>query len=106
MTRRARRSFVLDGEIVALIKGAPARFQELQGRMHVKESAVIEQHSSSAPAALILFDILMDGDDVLVRAPWTVRCEALVKRIGKLVGDRIRITECFPGRGDTLRQQA
>src|SRR6266540_2869246 len=58
---RARRSFVLDGEIVAVVDGKPARFQELQGRMHVTESSVIERHSSSAPAALILFDILVDG---------------------------------------------
>jgi bifunctional non-homologous end joining protein LigD len=106
IARRARRSFVLDGEIVALIKGAPARFQELQGRMHVKETAVIEKHSSSAPAALILFDILMDGDDVLVREPWALRRETLVKRIGKLVGDRVRVTESFPGRGDKMLEQA
>ena len=106
IARRARRSFVLDGEIVALIKGAPARFQELQGRMHVKETAVIEQHSNSAPAALILFDILMDGDDVLVREPWTLRRETLVKRIGKLVGDRVRVTDSFPRRGDKMLDQA
>jgi bifunctional non-homologous end joining protein LigD len=106
IARRARRSFVLDGEIVALVKGAPARFQELQGRMHVKQASVIEQHSSSAPAALILFDILMDGDDVLVRDTWTTRREALVRRIGKLVGDRVRITDSFPGRGDKMLEQA
>ena len=36
--RRPGDSLVLDGEIVALDNGEPARFQELQGRMHVKES--------------------------------------------------------------------
>ncbi len=99
VARRARRSFVLDGEVVALVDGKPARFQELQGRMHVKETSVIEKHSSSTPASLVLFDILMDGDDVLIREPWTSRRESLVKRIGKLVGDRVRITDSSPQRG-------
>jgi len=51
--------------------------------MHVKEADAIQRHSSSAPAALILFDILVDGDDVLVREPWTSRRDSLVDRIGK-----------------------
>src|SRR5256885_16051348 len=34
--RKLGRNLVLDGEIVALdVRGAPARFQELQGRMHL-----------------------------------------------------------------------
>jgi bifunctional non-homologous end joining protein LigD len=106
MAKRARRAFVLDGEVVALIDGAPARFQELQGRMHVKETAAIERHSTSAPAALILFDILMDADEVLIREPWTVRRERLVKRISKHVGERIQITDSLPGSGEKMLAQA
>ena len=106
IARKAKRSFVLDGEVVALADGAPARFQELQGRMHVKEADAIGRHSSSAPAALILFDILVDGDDVLVREPWSERRKALVKRIGKLVGDRVKITDSFPRRGAEMLEQA
>ena len=33
--RQVKRSFIVDGEIVALRNDEPARFQELQGRMHV-----------------------------------------------------------------------
>lgn len=106
IARRARRSFVLDGEVIALVDGEPARFQELQSRMHVKETSAIEKHSTSAPAALILFDILMDGDDVLIREPWTSRRDALVKRIGKLVDDRVRITESSPRRGGQMLAKA
>ena len=106
IAKRARRTFVLDGEVVALADGAPARFQDLQNRMHVKESAAIQKHSASAPAALILFDILMDGDDVLIREPWTSRREALVKRISKYVGERVQITESSHGDGDKMLEQA
>lgn len=106
IAKRGRRSFVLDGEIVALVNGAPARFQELQGRMHVKETAAIERNSASAPAALILFDILMDGEKVLVGKPWIFRHDLLVKRISRHVGDRVRITDSFPRSGEKMLDQA
>jgi len=69
LSAQLKRPLVLDGEIVALIDGEPARFQELQSRMHVKDTHIIERHTSSTPAALILFDILMDGDEVLLHEP-------------------------------------
>ena len=106
IARKTKRSLVLDGEIVALIDGEPARFQELQARVHVKETAAIERHSSATPAALILFDILLDGDDVLIREPWTERRRALVKRIEKLKTDRVQITESIPRNGEKMLAQA
>lgn len=106
LATQLKRSLVLDGEIVALIDGEPARFQELQSRMHVKETAMIARHSSSTPAALILFDLLVDGDDVLLREPWTVRRERLVKRIGKRVTTQLRITDSVEGDGKKMLEQA
>jgi len=106
LSGRARRPFVLDGEIVAVIDGAPARFQELQSRMHVKDSRVIKQFSGNTPAALILFDILVDGEEVLIREPWTDRRAALVKRIGKHVSDRVRITHSRENRGEEMLAEA
>src|SRR5919112_5288573 len=52
LASRRGRPLVLDGEIVALAHpgGAPARFQQLQSRMHVKDAGTIEDHESSAPA--------------------------------------------------------
>src|SRR3954467_7449366 len=35
LARRRKKAIVVDGEIVALDGDEPARFQELQGRMHV-----------------------------------------------------------------------
>ena len=106
LASQTRRSLVLDGEIVALIDGDPARFQELQSRMHVKESATIERHSTSSPAALILFDILVDGDDILIREPWTKRRERLVKRIGKRESAQLRITDSSEGDGAQMLETA
>jgi bifunctional non-homologous end joining protein LigD len=106
LASQTRRSLVLDGEIVALIDGEPARFQELQSRMHVKESHIIERHSASTPAALILFDILVDGDDVLLREPWTERRARLVKRVGKRVSNQIRLTDSEEGNGKKMLDKA
>jgi bifunctional non-homologous end joining protein LigD len=69
--------FVLDGEIVALKGDAPARFQELQARMHVIDGMAIEHHRSEAPAALIAFDVLFEDTETLVTEPWRVRREHL-----------------------------
>jgi bifunctional non-homologous end joining protein LigD len=103
---QTKRSLVLDGEIVALIDGEPARFQELQSRMHVKESQMIARYSSSTPAALILFDILVDGDDVLIREPWSVRRARLLKRVGKRITPQLRVTESIEGDGEKMLEKA
>jgi len=106
LASRAKCSLVVDGEIVALIDGSPARFQELQSRMHVKEEHVIERHSSKSPGALILFDILMDGDEILMREPWSTRRARLVKRVGKYVTDQLRLTDSVEGNGKAMLEKA
>ncbi|MEO8577001.1 MAG: DNA ligase D [Gemmatimonadales bacterium] len=99
---RRKKPFVLDGEIVALIDGMPGRFQELQSRMHVKEPHLIERHRAASPSALILFDVLLAGNDVLVKEPWAKRRARLVKEIEKETGDVIRITESIEGNGEKM----
>ncbi|MEO8879168.1 MAG: DNA ligase D [Gemmatimonadaceae bacterium] len=93
LASRGRRALVLDGEVVALHDGAPARFQELQGRMHVKDARAIAGFEDSAPAALMAFDILLDGNDVLVHEPWTKRRARLEKRLAKHESAELRLTE-------------
>jgi bifunctional non-homologous end joining protein LigD len=73
----AKRPFIVDGEIVALHGNIPARFQSLQARMHVKEASDIATHEVENPAAIILFDILLDGDVILLNASWTIRRQHL-----------------------------
>src|SRR5438876_3262774 len=106
LAAQTRHSLVLDGEIVALIDDEPARFQELQSRMHVKESHLIERHSSSTPAALILFDILMDGDEVLLHEPWSERRARLLKRIGKRTSKQLWVTDSVEGDGKKMLEKA
>ena len=106
LAAQTRHSLVLDGEIVALHNGEPARFQELQGRMHVKESQLIASRSSASPAALILFDILVDGDDILIKDPWTERRARLVKRVGRRVNAQLRVTESIEGDGKKMLEKA
>ena len=106
LSAQTKLSLVLDGEIVALVDGDPARFQELQSRMHVKESHMIERHSTSTPAALILFDILVDGDEVLISQPWSERRARLVRRVGKRVTPQLRLTESSEGDGKKMLENA
>lgn len=106
LVSQTRRPLVLDGEIIALIDGEPARFQELQSRMHVKESRTIQRLSAATPAALILFDILMDGDDVLIAEPWTERRARLLKLVGKRTSTHLRVTESIEGDGKKMLEIA
>jgi bifunctional non-homologous end joining protein LigD len=74
LARKLGRNLVLDGEVVALdARGEPARFQDLQGRMHLLDDEVVTDRSSSAPAAFVAFDILVDGHELLLEEPWEQR---------------------------------
>lgn len=106
LVARVKRPLVLDGEIVAVNAGEPARFQELQNRMHVKEVAAIDRYRSSAPTAFVVFDMLMDGTDVVVGEPWSERRALLEKRIGRHVSDQIQITPSTPDDGDAVLAEA
>ncbi len=73
LEQRAKRPLVLDGEIVAMHGGVPARFQELQGRMHVTDASAIAHLRDASPSSLFAFDLLLDGKKTLVTEPWRVR---------------------------------
>ena len=106
LARSARRPLVLDGEIVAIIDGAPARFQELQGRMHLGDAEGIAGHAQDAPAALLAFDLLLDGDDVLLAEPWTTRRARLEQRLGPRASARIQLGESIVGDGAAMLERA
>jgi bifunctional non-homologous end joining protein LigD len=106
LASQTKHAFLLDGEIVALIDGKPARFQELQGRMHVKEPQMIERHSTSTPAAIVLFDILVDDDDALITKPWTERRARLLKLVGKRTSPHLWVTESIKGDGKKMLERA
>jgi bifunctional non-homologous end joining protein LigD len=106
LASQTKRAFLLDGEIVALIDGKPARFQELQSRMNVKDPRMIERLSTSTPAAIALFDILVDGDDALIAKPWTDRRARLLKLVGKRTSPNLWVTESNEGDGKKMLERA
>jgi bifunctional non-homologous end joining protein LigD len=73
LQRKAKRPLVIDGEIVAMRGRTPARFQALQGRMHVSDATAIAAHRDDAPTALVAFDLLLSGTKALVTEPWRAR---------------------------------
>jgi bifunctional non-homologous end joining protein LigD len=93
LARRLRRPIILDGEIVAIRRGAPASFQALQSRMQLEDPEQIIEKSSREPASLVVFDLLQDGRANLMREPWRARRERLERVIGPDSNTRILISE-------------
>jgi bifunctional non-homologous end joining protein LigD len=113
---RARREPVmLDGEIVALNeKGEPVGFQNLQGRIHLKEvggrrspsSPSRPSRPSSPSVALIAFDVLREGNTDLRDRPLTER-RAILERLFQKTGSPIlRISEQVAGDAEALYARA
>ena len=102
-TRRTRKPLVLDGELVALdANGEPAGFQQLQGRIHLTSGAP----APGGAVALILFDILRDGDADVRDLPLTARRERLERVMGRVDGRTLRLSEWAPRDGTALQDRA
>ena len=83
--------FVLDGEMVVTVDGIQ-EFDLLSQRIHPAASRV-ERLRRETPAALVAFDLLADGDEVLLELPFTERR----KRLAAVVADPVELT---PATGD------
>jgi ATP-dependent DNA ligase len=70
--------YVLDGELVIRDAEGNIEFDALQSRIHPAESR-ITLLSKEIPAGLVAFDLLAEGDDVLLEAPFAERRERLEK---------------------------
>jgi bifunctional non-homologous end joining protein LigD len=102
-----RLPLTLDGEIVALDEqGRPAGFQRLQGRIHLKERTDVARVDHAQPVALILFDLLRDGDEDLRGLPLAERRTRLEAHFGKLTSETIRLSEQAVGDGRALQARA
>jgi bifunctional non-homologous end joining protein LigD len=97
LAKKLGRPLVLDGEVVALdASGQPARFQDLQGRMHLLDEAAVSDRSASAPAAFIAFDLLVDGKDLLIEDVWDerrARLERVMKNLSSSMRRVLRISD-------------
>lgn len=93
--RRRRRPLVLDGEVVALERNKAGHFQQLQGRFHLKSPEDIAAAASRTPAAIVVFDLLADGPDVLINEPANVRRHRLERILAGTSG-AVRLSESSP----------
>ncbi|MGH7678796.1 MAG: non-homologous end-joining DNA ligase, partial [Gemmatimonadaceae bacterium] len=104
------RHLVLDGEIVALdADGQPGRFQSLQGRMHVVDDEMVSQLSSETPTAFVVFDILVDGSELLTGEEWTSRrkrLERVMRAAPAPVRRSIRASDVTKGSPTALLDEA
>ena len=106
LSRKKRRSFVLDGEIVALDGDSPARFQDLQSRMHVSDPRAIASHRESTPVAFIAFDMLLDGDTTLTTEPHHVRRQHLLRLLHPPAPHVVRVSDSIEGDGTAMIAEA
>lgn len=91
IVHRSGKPMIVDGEIVALQNGEPARFQDLQARMHVTNERIIQGYVKTHPVALMVFDILVDNDEVLLAEPWSTRRARLQRRIPRSRKGAVRL---------------
>jgi bifunctional non-homologous end joining protein LigD len=66
-------ALVLDGEIVAFDESGKPSFSLLQQRMHVRDTARIARLSERTPVVYVVFDVLREGDRLLIDRPYRER---------------------------------
>lgn len=98
---RLDRPVVLDGEIVALDdRGTPVGFQNLQGRIHLKNVR------DGRAVAFIVFDLLRDGEHDLRGLPLRERRARLEALLAGSNDPRLRISEQIVRDGRALHARA
>jgi len=83
--------YVLDGEIVIDPGDGSQDFGALQQRIHPAASRV-EMLARETPASIVAFDLLADGDDVLMERPFSERRAALEQLLAKVEGYSVTLT--------------
>jgi bifunctional non-homologous end joining protein LigD len=106
VSRARKKPFVLDGEIVAMNDGAPARFQQLQTRMHATDRAHIAARRDDTPVAYVVFDVLLDGDEALIHEAQHVRRAHLLQLLNPPVPHVLRVSDSLSGSATKLLAKA
>ena len=105
LAKRRKRAFVLDGEIVARTGKGLGRFQALQRRIGETDPKKISAHLKERPATLLAFDVLVDGEDVLVQESWSVRRKRLEKLLGGRLAQGLMLGDAKIGGGNRLLER-
>jgi bifunctional non-homologous end joining protein LigD len=93
LARRRGQSFVIDGEIVAVVRGRAAPFQALQSRMQLEDAQAIARLAATSPARFVAFDLLREGRDNLMREPLRERRRRLERLLRGHRDKRLQISE-------------
>ncbi len=106
-SRGIDRPLLVDGEIVALdARGEPAGFQNLQGRIHLK-TPVLEAPAKGAPRlAIVLFDLLRDGNEDIRGLPLRDRRARLESLFAGRAHPSVRLSDQSAGDGRPLHARA
>ncbi len=83
--------YVLDGEIVIDPGDGSQDFGALQQRIHPAESRVT-MLSEQTPASIVAFDLLAEGDEVLMERPFTERRARLEQLLADVQGHPLLLT--------------
>ncbi len=83
--------YVLDGEIVVDPGDGSQDFGALQQRIHPAASRV-ELLARETPASIVAFDLLAEGDRVLMELPFSERREALERLLADVGGHPVSLT--------------
>ncbi len=78
--------YVIDGELVIRNEAGELEFDALQSRLHPAESRV-QFLAKEIPAGYVVFDLLAEGDEILLERPLAERrerLEALAKQTGAI----------------------
>ena len=106
---KLKKELVLDGEIVSVDPtGRPLGFQYVQGRIHLSAAPDIERAERVQPTALMLFDLLKDGDQDLRGEPLVARRLRLQDRIKPRGKERefVRLSEIALDDGREMLRRA
>jgi bifunctional non-homologous end joining protein LigD len=109
IARRGDAPLLIDGELVAVDEaGRPLGFQHIQGRIHLTSPPDIERAAEDQPTALILFDLLRDGDEDLRGLPLAARRLRLQQRVRPTPRERkwVRLSEIAADDGRPMLQRA
>jgi bifunctional non-homologous end joining protein LigD len=106
---RARVPLLLDGELIAVDgDGRPLGFQYIQGRIHLAAVGEIARAREEHPTALIVFDLLRDGDEDLRGLSLAARRLRLQERVRPTARERewVRLSEIVTDDGRPLLARA
>jgi bifunctional non-homologous end joining protein LigD len=104
---RRKAAALLDGEIVALDQhGEPLGFEKLQDRIHLTSAREVARLAAEKPVALVVFDLLRDGDEDLCGLALTERRRRLEKALRGAPAQTIRISRQERGDGVALMAEA